>query len=298
MTSDGISTAAADAAASTNAQAASPVILPGRRRGSVTRLDHGVLIVQSRASQRRIPVAAIERVEVKGPKGRRLVVVLTAPQASDQESLTVYSRSAPAVLAFAHTLRQSLPVRDEAQPRPDGALLMTRAAVAKPVIDRRRAVLRCSVSLYMLAAATMLIAGLSGAVEWYAALACWLIGAVAVPLRHGVRAGWEMTRETWRLRTCGVLVEGRKLYSGTYEFTDADGRTRQLTDTYESAEQVRILYDPTAAGQVAQVGRRTAGTLAFALIVFLLSLAMTVALAAIGVAGPLAALDVLPVGLF
>ncbi|MGW6023376.1 hypothetical protein [Streptomyces sp. NPDC055099] len=152
-------------------------------------------------------------------------------------------------------------------------------------------------SLYLLAAVMMLIAGLSGAVEWYAALACWLVGAVAVPLRHGVRAGWEMTRETWRLRTCGVLVEGRKVYSGTYEFTDTDGRARQLTDSYESAEQVRILYDPTAAGQVAQVGRRTAGTLAFAALVCLLSLIMTAALAALGVAGPLVALDVLPVDL-
>lgn len=90
----------------------------------------------------------------------------------------------------------------------------------------------------------------------------------------------------------------QELYSGTYEFTDVDGRTRQLTDQYESAEQVQILYDPAAAGQVAQVGRRTAGTLAFAVLVCLLSLAMTVALAALGVAGPLAALDVLPVGLY
>ncbi|MEV6756886.1 hypothetical protein [Streptomyces sp. NPDC051214] len=253
--------------------------------------------MQSRASERRIPVAAIERVEVKGPKGRRLVVVLTAPEAGDRESLTVYSRSAPGVLALAHTLRQSLPIRDETQPRADGALLVTRVPVAKPATDWRRVALRCSVSLYLLAAAAMLIRGVSGAAEWYVALACWLIGIVAVPLRHGVRAGWEMARETWRLRTCGVLVEGRKLYSGTYEFTDIEGRARQLTDAYESAEQVQILYDPTAAEQVAQVGPRTAGTLAFAALVCLLSLAATVTLAAIGVAGPLAVLDVLPVGL-
>ncbi|MGW0908638.1 hypothetical protein [Streptomyces sp. NPDC002853] len=302
MTSDAISAAAAaaGAAADTNqaSKVTSPVILPGRRRGSVTRLEQGVLIVRSRGSERRVPVAAIERVDIKGPKGRRLVVVLTAPEAGDRESMTVFSRSTPAVLAFAQTLRQALPVRDATQPRSDGALSVTRSSVAKPAGDWRRAAVRCSVSLYVLAAATMLISGICGAVEWYAALACWLIGAVAVPLRHGVRAGWEMIRETWRLRTCGILVEGRKLHSGTYEFTDIDGRTRQLTDHYESAEQVRILYDPTAAGQIAQVGSRTAGTLIFAVLVCLLSLAMTVALAVIGVAGPLAALDVLSVGLF
>ncbi|MGW7067294.1 hypothetical protein ACWGII_19065 [Streptomyces sp. NPDC054855] len=295
MTSEAFPDAAANV--STDSEASSAVILPGRRRGSVTRLEQGVLIMQSRASERRIPVAAIERVDIKGPKGRRLVVVLTAPEAGDRRSWTVYSRSAPAVQALAQALRRALPVRDAAQPRACGALSATQAPVERPATDRQRVAQTFLVALYLLAAAAMLLAGLFGAYEWYAALACWLIGSVSVPLRHGVHAGWEMIREAWRLRTCGILVEGRKLYSGTYEFTDAEGRSRQLTDSYESAERVQILYDPTAAGQTAQVGRRTAGTLVFASLVCFLSLAVTVTLTAIAVLGPLAALHVVSLGL-
>ncbi|WP_411079356.1 hypothetical protein [Streptomyces sp. cmx-18-6] len=161
---------------------------------------------------------------------------------------------------------------------------------------RRRTAVRLSVSLYLLAAAAMLVTALLGAYAWYAALACWLLGCVAVPLRHGVSGGLEMVREAWRLRTRGVLVEGRRLYAGTYEYTDLDGRTHRLTDVYETARRVEVLYDPADAGQTAQAGRRTAGTLAFGVLVCLLSLAMATALAAVGLAGPLAALGVIPAG--
>lgn len=60
---------------------------------------------------------------------------------------------------------------------------------------------------------------------------------------------------------------------------------------------MRILYDPEAAGRTAQVGRRTAGTLVFAVLVCFLSLAMSVSVAALGVLGPLAALRVISPGL-
>ncbi|EST18253.1 hypothetical protein M877_38855 [Streptomyces niveus NCIMB 11891] len=86
---------------------------------------------------------------------------------------------------------------------------------------------------------------------------------------------------------------GRKSYYGTYEFTDLDGRIRSLRNSCESAEQVSILYDPADPPQTAQVGHRTAGTLAFGGLVCLLSLAMVIALTAIGLAGPLAAPHVL-----
>ncbi|WP_329142875.1 hypothetical protein OG275_00550 [Streptomyces niveus] len=281
--------------ASTASEVTSSVILPGRRRGVATRLEQGVLTMESRAFERRIPVAAIERVEITGAKGRSLVLVLTAPEKAHAESWKVDSRSAPAVRAFADALRLLLPVRDAGEVRTDGALLVTRVPVEKPTIGWRRAALRLLVSLYLLAAAAMLVGGLLGAYEWYAALACWLIGSLAIPIRHGVSAGWDMAREAWRLRTSGVLVEGRKSYYGSYEFTDLDGRIRSLRDSYESEERVRVLYDPADPQQTAQVGHRTAGTLAFGGLVCLLSLAMVIALAAIGLAGPLAALRVLSV---
>ncbi len=98
--------------------------------------------------------------------------------------------------------------------------------------------LRLSVGLYLLAAALMLTTALFGAREWYVALGCWLAGSIAVPVGHGVRAGGEMGREAWRLRTRGVLAEGRRVYARTYEFTDVEGRTRRLTDDYASGERV------------------------------------------------------------
>jgi hypothetical protein len=283
MTSDAVPDASPDA--STALSTASVAILPGQRRGSEARLEQGVLILGSPVLERRIPVAAIERVEAAGPKGHSLVVVLTAPDADRPDSWTVNGRSAPAVHAFAQALRQVLPVRDATESRADGALLVTDVPVTKPPTDWRRTALRISVSLYLLLAAVMLIAGVLGGYEWYGAVVCWLAGSIAVPLRHGVRAGGEMIREVWRLRTCGILVEGRRLYAGTYEFTDAEGRIHSLTGTSESADRVEILYDPEGQAP-AQVGRGTVGTLALAVIVFLLSLAMTTALAALGLAGP------------
>ncbi|MFJ9109113.1 hypothetical protein [Streptomyces sp. NPDC102283] len=172
-------------------------------------------------------------------------------------------------------------------------------ADARPVESgRRRNAVRLSVSLCLLAAAAMLLAALLGAYEWYLALACWSLGLVAVPVRHGVTASREMIQEAWRLRTRGVLAEGRRQPFGAYEYADLDGRTHRLVDSYESAQRVEVLYDPAAPGQTAQVGRRTAGTLAFAVLLFLLSLAMTTALAVIGLAGPLAALGVISPGIF
>ncbi|MFH9120441.1 hypothetical protein [Streptomyces globisporus] len=126
---------------------------------------------------------------------------------------------------------------------------------------------------YLLAAALMLTTGLLGAREWYVALGCWLAGSAAVPVGHGVRAGGEMGREAWRLRT------------------------RRLTDDYSSGERVEILHDPAPGRDTAQIGRRTTGTLVFAGCVCLLSLVVAAALVAIGLTGPLAALDVIFLGL-
>lgn len=253
-----------------------------------------MLVLESPALETSIPVAAIERVETV--EGNRLVVVLTAPQGDRPSSWTVDGRSGPAVDAFAHVLRQALPVRDASEPRADGALTVTEVPVVKPPLDRRRAASRVAVSLYLLAAAAMLIGGVLGGYDWFVALMCWLMGSIAVPLRHAVRGGREMVRETWRLRTCGILVEGRRAAAGGYKFTDVRGKSHRLRDTAESAERVEILYDPDSPAS-AQVGRHTGGTLAFAVVVLLLSLAMTTALAALGLAGLLAAVHLSVLGL-
>ncbi|MFJ9704358.1 hypothetical protein [Streptomyces sp. NPDC101234] len=103
----------------------SPLVLHGRRR-SAARLRSGVLLREQGGVRRRIPVAAIERVEVRGRTGRELAVFLTSNDprpAAPGRSLV--SRSAPAVREFAEAPRRALPVRDAAEPRPDGASLVS-----------------------------------------------------------------------------------------------------------------------------------------------------------------------------
>ncbi|MFF8811530.1 hypothetical protein [Streptomyces pactum] len=289
MTSD--ETAGTSSGASAVPETASAVILPGRRRGFEARLEQGTLVLKTPAFRRRIPIACIERMESAGSGGRSFTVVLTAPRTIRPTSWTVHGRSAPAVRAFTEALRRKLPVRDSTEPRADGSLLVTETPVAKPPADRRRTAARVAVTLYLLAAAAMLSAGVLGAYEWYVALMCWLFGSLAIPLRHFVYGGWHFVRETWRLRTHGVLVEGRRLYADAYEFTDLEGRVHQLTGTSEYTAQVEILHDPEGRAE-AQVGRGTTGTLVFAVLVLLVSLVTATALAVLALAGPLGASQV------
>ncbi|MFJ8540655.1 hypothetical protein ACIRFH_01310 [Streptomyces sp. NPDC093586] len=268
------------------------VVLPGRRRGFEARLERGALVLKTPASDRRIPLTAIERTETPGAGGRSFTVVLTAPRTIRPTSWTVHGRRAPAVEAFADALQRRLPVRDAAELRADGALLVTETPVAKPPADRHRTASRVAVALYLLAAAAMSAAGFLGSYGWFVALICWLFGSLAIPMRHFVCGGWEFTGDTWRLRTHGVLVEGRRLYAGAYEYTDLEGRGRRLTGTSEYAEQAEILYDPEGRTE-AQVGRGTTGTLVFAVFVLIVSLAMTAALVALALAGPLGAWGVI-----
>ncbi|CAM5270041.1 hypothetical protein [Streptomyces griseomycini] len=295
MTSD--ETAGPSSDASTVSEAASAVILPGRRRGFEARLEQSSLVLKTPDFNRRIPITGIERIETLGSGKRGFAVVLTAPRTIRPTSWTVHGRSAPAVRAFTDALQRKLPVRDSAEPRADGTLLVTETPVAKPPAGRRRTASRVAVTLYLLAAAAMLTAGVLGAYEWYVALVCWLFGSLAIPLRHFVYGGWGFTRETWRLRNHGVLVEGRRLYAGAYEFTDLEGRVHQLTGTSEHAEQVEILYDPEGRTK-AQVGRGTTGTLIFAVFIFLVSLTAATALVVLALAGPLGASHLISPGLY
>ncbi|MGP4089585.1 hypothetical protein [Streptomyces sp. KR55] len=112
----------------------SSLVLHGRRRASV-RLRDAVVLLEADGVQRRIPVAAIERVDVHGPKGRRLTVVLTG---DEPVAYHLRCRSAPAVHEFAHAVRRALPVWDADEPRPDGAGLVTEEPLERAAPDRVR----------------------------------------------------------------------------------------------------------------------------------------------------------------
>ncbi|WP_316757176.1 hypothetical protein [Streptomyces herbicida] len=115
--------------------ATSPLVLHGRRR-SVARLRSGELLLEAGAVRRKIPVAAIERVEVRGSEGCEPAVVLTSA-APDPATYTLASRSAPAVREFAEAASRAVPARDADEPRRDGVARVTTEPVQRPGSRRR-----------------------------------------------------------------------------------------------------------------------------------------------------------------
>lgn len=112
----------------------SSLVLHGRRRASV-RLRDGVVLLEAEGLRRRIPVAAIERVDVHGANGRRLTVVLTG---DEPVAYHLRCRSAAAVHEFAQAVRRALPVRDADEPRPDGVGPVTEEPLERAAPNRVR----------------------------------------------------------------------------------------------------------------------------------------------------------------
>ncbi|MFC8277968.1 hypothetical protein ACFUJR_36660 [Streptomyces sp. NPDC057271] len=247
----------------------SSLVLHGRRRASA-RLRDGVVLLEADGVRRRIPAAAIERVDVHGPKGRRLTVVLTgdAPVAYH-----LRCRSVPAVQEFAHAVRRALPVRDADEPRPDGAGLVTEEPLERAAPNRVRLLGWSLGGGYALVLVLLLVkgAGVVPGVLWAVAPGPIAAGGL------GVYGGWQLFREAWVLRTRGITVEGRlqrsHWYNGveqyTYAYVDSHGVRRERTGSDGGAERAEITYDP-ADPETTKVGRRTTGQLVFGAVLILL----------------------------
>ncbi|MFF4508863.1 hypothetical protein [Streptomyces sp. NPDC001401] len=252
----------------------SPLVLHGRRR-SVARLGSGELLLDTAAVRRRIPVTAIERVDVNGPKGRRLTIVLTSTGAP--VTYTLLSHSAPAVREFAEAVRRALPVRDADESQADGVRLVSQEPLERPAPDNRRRARRTAGAVYILMPVALLATG-AGPVP----VILWMVSPG--PIACGwlaAQGGWRALREGWALRTRGIVVEGRLkdswVYDGTYgpvtqyvyEYVDTHGAPHEHTGSDGGgAERVEILYD-SADPASSQVGRRTAGWLVFGTLLFL-----------------------------
>ncbi|MEV7690907.1 DUF3592 domain-containing protein [Streptomyces bungoensis] len=253
----------------TSTGTSSPVLHGGRRASA--RLRDGVVLLETGGVRRRIPVAAIERVDVHGAGGRRLTVVLTG---GGSVAYHLRCRSAPAVEAFAHAVRRALPVRDAGEPRPDGAALVTEEPLERAAPNRVRRLWWAAGSGYALGLVLLPVAGAGAAVVilWVAAPAAIAGGVV------GVRAGGKVLRETWVLRTRGITVEGRLQRSRrgeggsdlyTYAYVDGEGVRRELTSSDGGGERADITYDPADPG-TAEIGRRSPGLLVFGAVLTLL----------------------------
>jgi hypothetical protein len=273
----------------------SPLVLYGRRR-SAARLRSGVLLLEQGGVRRRIPVAAIAHVDVRGRKGRELAVVLTSRDpCPDPPGYSLVSRSTPAVREFAEALRRALPVRDADGPGRDGAALVSVEPMERPGPEPRRSALVALGAAYALITVALVVRGAGEQ-----AIVSWAVGGPTV-LAPGVAVlvgGVRYARDAVVLRARGITVEGRMEYSyetgsgadavthHVYSYVDAHGVRRRRSGTEGGAQEVEIVYDPEDPEGVTKVGRRTGWQLAGGvLLALLLGLPMTVlGLAMVGTA--------------
>ena len=283
----------------------SPLVLHGRRR-SAARLRAGVLLLETGGVRHRIPVAAIDRVDVSGPGGRVLTVALATARAdpagpsdsADRAPVTysLTSRSAPAVAAFAEAVRRALPVRDADEPRPEAEMEVSVEPVERPGPDLRRVIL-WTLGLTLVLVTVVLVA--RGADE--RAVVFWLVGPVLLGAGGpALVGGVGMVGQAVVLRGRGITVEGRLKWSyevgtgedavmhHTYEYVDALGTTRTRSGRDGGADAVEIMYDPEDPEGTTKVGRGVAGHLALGLMFLALGLPTAAAglwMMGVGVAG-------------
>lgn len=270
----------------------SSLVLHGRRRASA-RLRDGAVLMEAYGVQRRIPVTAIERVDVGGAKERQLTVVLTGDEPT---AYHLRCRSASAVHEFAQAARRALPIRDADEPRPNGAELVTEKPLGRAAPNRVRLLRWGLGGGYVLVLALLLAKGLltSGAIGAVPGI-LWVVAPLLIAGGvGGVQAGWQVFREPWILRVRGITVEGE--LHGThwheggkqyyYAYVDSHGVRRDCKSPDGGAERVEITYDP-ANPDTAIVGHRTTGWLAFGAVIIVLMgsvLLAGVALALVAVA--------------
>jgi hypothetical protein len=229
-----------------------------------------VVLLETDGVRRRIPVTAIERVDVHGAKGRRLAVVLAG---DEPVAYHLRCRSAPAVHEFAHAVRRALPVRDADEPRPNGAELVTEVPLERVAPNRVRLLRWGLAGAYVLVPVLLVVkgAGVVPVLLW--ATAPLVIGGGG----FGTSAGWKVARETWALRTRGITVEGRLQRSHqyddverhTYAYVDSQGVRREHTSSDGGGKRAEITYDPADPG-TAEIGRRSVGWLVFGAVTILL----------------------------
>jgi hypothetical protein len=232
-------------------------------------------VLDVRGVRRRIPLAAIERVEVRGPKGRCLTVLLTVTDGGDPQSYALVCRSAAAVAEFARVVGAALPVRDAAEPRPDGAGMVVVKPLERPAPDLVRRRWWALGAAYTLVLAALLLTG-----PEVAPVVFWLVSPAVIPPGWlAARAGWRLAREAWVLRTRGITVEGRLKSSAVidtdnglvssyvYEYVDLHGVRRECSGSSgDGAKRVEIVYDPEDP-ESDKIGRGTAGQLVFGVVV-------------------------------
>lgn len=242
-----------------------------------------MLVVQDRRVRRRIPITVIERVDVRGRRGRVLAVVLLREEGTELAATElVQCRSAPAVDAMAAALRTELSVRDAVERRSGGTSQVTVEELDRPRRRKTPRLRTVAIVLYLLVLAWLVAVvvfepGLRTATSAGFALLYWVLSPGLAGLSYAVApAVWEMTEGPWRLRARGITVTGqliRTYHSGgvnyVYAFTDTHGEERTCDSPDGGLSQVEIVYDPDQPS-FSEVRSAIRGNLIFGLVLFLI----------------------------
>ncbi|MEJ3747446.1 hypothetical protein WEI85_29685 [Actinomycetes bacterium KLBMP 9797] len=219
-----------------------PVLPRTEQRLGNARLVDDEIVVTHRRRVDRIPLTAIDRLEVTGKRVRIFLVkdmdrTLTAP---NKTAAHIFASAVAAALTPAKVRKSTGAVRSERR-----ASVWTR--------KRRRIVTTLSVVAYLIAGLVLLIAGANAAGERNAAV---FLGLLMSPIGTAVTVA--MWFRHWKLvlarRRRGVTVTGEKTgssYRGRllvdgYTFTTADGRTitRSEPGVRSTDGRVEVVYDP------------------------------------------------------
>ncbi|MFF9209456.1 MULTISPECIES: hypothetical protein [unclassified Streptomyces] len=240
-----------------------PHVLHGRR-GRAARLSGAELLLDTAGLRRRIPLAAIERVETGGAGDRVLTVVLRTDGTRPPPAYSLTARRAPQAAAFAQRVSAAGAAAGEWPP--GGAPDAVREEPLKRGTRRPRSRWWWVVPTVYLAGFVALVAAGAGA----GALFGWLVVPLLLaPAVVAVLGGAELVRQGRALRARGVVAQARlaRTYalhgedSGegcVYLYVDGRGHAHEWRGRGSAAERVEILYDPDDP-EVARLGRGAVG---------------------------------------
>ncbi|WP_217554991.1 hypothetical protein [Streptomyces sp. GbtcB6] len=262
------------------------LVLRGRRVTARFKRDAVLLERAWRRSRIRIPLAAIETVRTRGRAGqdsrasttggfkpRVTEIVLTSASAStDPVVYTLSSLSAEAAQAFVSAVTAALPVRDAAQPRTDGAELVTTEPrlSAETRKDRWQTVAQDRAHLLGLGALFVLGLALASATGdwvlvtfWVAFFTPFLVGCAIALIVCRTTVDWWLLRHrgitvvaTFKEKVYGTGTDGETTVTKVYTFTDASGTER----TYRGGRgrlvatdpaRIEVTYDPYDQDRIA-----------------------------------------------
>ncbi|MGW0034412.1 hypothetical protein ACWDXD_31875 [Streptomyces sp. NPDC003314] len=224
-------------------------------------------------------MAAIEHVEVRGPRNHTLVVVLTAQEPETAQIYRFASLSSTSVKRFAAVLQEALPVREKAETGLHGPSLVTVKALNCPGLPAVRRDVATVVAFFVVLAALLITQSWLGACFWLC-VPMLIGGGVSLTV-----LGWKPVSEGWILAVRGITVDGQRKNSGSvdagdpnalyvYLFTDAEGSMCAYRGVNGGRNEEEIVYNPRNPG-VNQLRRRNAAQFATGL-VLLLALALPV----------------------